>query len=74
MLIITDGDYEKEEVADDDRGDHVRWSCVFVHDCNITDYFASLQRIILFPVKVSQGVSIISEVALQRVRKKQCSL
>lgn len=42
--------------------------------CLITDYFASLQRAILFPVKVSQGVSIVSEVALQRVRKKQCSL
>lgn len=42
--------------------------------CLITDYFASLQKVILFPVKVSQGVSIVSEVALQRVRKKQCSL
>lgn len=42
MLIITDGDYEKEEVADDDRGDHVRWSCVFVHDCNKLSHYRLL--------------------------------
>lgn len=42
MLIITDGDCEKEEVADDDRGDHVRWSCVFVHDCNKLSHYRLL--------------------------------
>lgn len=37
--------------------------------CLITDYFASLQKVILFPVKVCQGVSIVSEVAPQSEKK-----